>query len=179
MSGGCQSSRGHYSRGRLAKTITGYLPLRAEGVSLPMQSDACGSVPGNRAHLALRYLHCHEPEPCQSHRSIGLVKINSLEPRECGETPQLLGSFTTVIRISRQACRDFWWAHCLRKIGATEASWLEQAILALGRINGPTQADDRLYRSVARNLRGTSFFGQHRTCCGTSRYGGTGGRPGQ
>ena len=107
MSGGCQPSRGHYNRGRLAKTITGYLPLRAGGVSLPMQSNACGWVPGNRAHLALRYLHCPEPEPCQSHRSIALVKINSWEAKECGETPHFLGNFTTTIRSCLRLVKNF------------------------------------------------------------------------
>jgi hypothetical protein len=56
-----------------------------------------------------------EPEPCQRHRSIGLVRINSLEPTGCGETPRLLRRFTTLIRPGNETFRDFWWAHCLRK----------------------------------------------------------------
>lgn len=51
MSGGCQSSRGHYIRGRLAKTTTRLLLLRAKGTSLPIQT---ADGPGNRAHVAPR-----------------------------------------------------------------------------------------------------------------------------
>jgi hypothetical protein len=54
MSGGCQSSRDYYIRGRLVKTTTRYLLLHAKRTSLPMQSAEDGWGPGNRAQLALR-----------------------------------------------------------------------------------------------------------------------------
>ena len=53
MSGGCQSSREYYIRGRLVKTTTRYLLLHAKRTSLPMQTAEEGWGPGNNAQLAL------------------------------------------------------------------------------------------------------------------------------
>ena len=93
MSGGCQSSRGHYIRGRLAKTTTRLLLLRAKGTSLRMQT---ADGPRNRATLCPSLsLQRHEPEPCQRRRQTGFVDINSLRqtdvakrPGSCGVSPR-------------------------------------------------------------------------------------------
>ena len=96
-----------------------------------MQSGACGWEPGNRAHLALRYLHCHEPEPCQSPRSIGLAKINSwsrpgVAKRHgcCGDSPR---SSAFAIRLFE----TFAGHNACANRPQREASDLEEASIAI------------------------------------------------